>query len=308
MKTTAEGLPAELEVIERGWLSANNIVFRGRDQTAVVDTGYVTHAAQTVALIELALAGRPLDLVLNTHLHSDHCGGNAALRRRYPDARTLIPPGESAAVRDWDSAALSFDATGELCERFGFDGLLEPGREIVLGDRPWQIHAARGHDPHSIVLFEPRSKTLLSADALWENGFGVVFPELHGGDAFDEVAATLDMIEQLAPLHVVPGHGGIFHDCAGALVKARRRLQGFQQDPLKHARHGFKVLLKFKLMELQTWPLEDLLEWVRKTPYAGQIQRRFFAASTLEELSKEIIAELAAVGAAKVDGAKILNS
>jgi hypothetical protein len=32
---------------------------------------------------------------------------------------------------------------------------------------------------------------LISADALWENGFGVVFPELEGDDAFAIVAATL---------------------------------------------------------------------------------------------------------------------
>ena len=38
---------------------------------------------------------RPLDLLLNTHLHSDHCGGNAALQARHPGVRTLIPPGQA---------------------------------------------------------------------------------------------------------------------------------------------------------------------------------------------------------------------
>jgi glyoxylase-like metal-dependent hydrolase (beta-lactamase superfamily II) len=45
-----------------------------------------------------------------------------------------------------------------------------------------------GHDPHSVILFEPVSRVLISADALWERGFGVIFPELEGVEAFDEVA------------------------------------------------------------------------------------------------------------------------
>ena len=107
--TAADGLlPAGLQVFERGWLSSNNVLFTGREQTAVVDTGYATHAAQTVALVDGALGGRPLDLLLNTHLHSDHCGGNAALQARHPGVRTLIPPGEAAAVKAWDEDALSY--------------------------------------------------------------------------------------------------------------------------------------------------------------------------------------------------------
>ena len=35
-------------VLERGWLSSNNVLLRGRLGTAVVDSGYWTHSAQTV--------------------------------------------------------------------------------------------------------------------------------------------------------------------------------------------------------------------------------------------------------------------
>ncbi|MGO4395909.1 MBL fold metallo-hydrolase [Variovorax sp. M-6] len=303
----ADGLPAQLQVFERGWLSANNILFTGREQTALVDTGYVTHSKQTVALIESALAGRPLDLLLNTHLHSDHCGGNAALQRRYPTVRSLIPPGEAASVRRWDEDALSFRPTGQCCDRFRFDGLLEPGRQMQLGEVAWEIHAAKGHDPHSIILFEPASKTLISADALWENGFGVVFPELLGEASFEEVAATLDLIEALGPLRVIPGHGSVFHDAPGALRKARSRLDGFARDPVKHARHALKVLLKFKLLELQAIGQAEWSAWLAQTPYFERIRARFFDALTLNELTSGVLDELVAVGAASVEGPKILN-
>ena len=61
-------LPPEITVLERGWLSANNILFVGHHDTAIVDTGYCSHAGQTVELVRNVLQGRPLDRILNTHL------------------------------------------------------------------------------------------------------------------------------------------------------------------------------------------------------------------------------------------------
>jgi glyoxylase-like metal-dependent hydrolase (beta-lactamase superfamily II) len=83
-----------LQIFERGWLSSNNILFIGKERSALVDTGYCTHAAQTLNLVQHELKGRPLDDIVNTHLHSDHCGGNAALQAQYPKVQTSIPSGQ----------------------------------------------------------------------------------------------------------------------------------------------------------------------------------------------------------------------
>lgn len=258
---------AGVTCLERGWLSANNILIRGDGPTALVDSGYATHAHQTVALVASALDGAPLDLLLNTHLHSDHCGGNAQLQSAYPALQTLIPPGQAASVSHWDPVALTFEPTGQFCPQFSHQGLLTPGTAIQLGSLSWQIHAAKGHDPHSIVLFQAEHRLLISADALWENGFGIVFPELEGLSAFDEVADTLDLIEALSPTTVLPGHGRVFHDVAGALARARSRLEQFVNQPDKHRRHALKVLIKFKLLEWQSVSVERLLDWVLATHY-----------------------------------------
>ena len=53
-------LPESLHVLERGWLSSNNILCFDGEQATLVDSGYVTHAAQTVALVRAALGGRRL--------------------------------------------------------------------------------------------------------------------------------------------------------------------------------------------------------------------------------------------------------
>ena len=301
-------LPPEITVFERGWLSSNNILFTGeRSGAALVDTGYCSHGEQTLALVQSALGGRPLERILNTHLHSDHCGGNAALQQAWPQVHTAIPPGQAAHVRDWDPYALSYTPTGQNCPKFRCDALLQPGTEELLGDRPWQVHAAPGHDPHSIVLFEPQDRILISADALWENGFGVVFPELEGNEAFAEVAATFDLIEHLAPRTVIPGHGPVFHDAARALAVARKRLDGFASNPGKHALYAAKVLLKYKLLEWQRIPLADLYAWAIATPYFGALRARHFGDQPEDQWLQGLADDLVRSGAARREGDWLVN-
>jgi glyoxylase-like metal-dependent hydrolase (beta-lactamase superfamily II) len=300
-------LPPDLLVLERGWLSSNNVVFRGRDEAAVVDSGYWTHADQTVELVTRAAGNLPVRLLLNTHLHSDHCGGNRALQAVHGGLRTLIPPGPAQAVREWDVEALTYGPTGQHCPRFGFDATLQPGQVVRLGAREWQIHAAPGHDPHSIILFEPNSGTLISADALWENGFGVVFQELEGERAFDEVADTLALIERLAPAVVIPGHGALFADVPAALARARSRLEAYRADPQRHAAHAAKVLLKFKLLELQQATVDDLCRWAESAPYFELMRRRWFAEPTVGALIPRLLMELARSGAARIEGATVFD-
>ncbi len=304
-----------MRFFERGWLSANNILFDGPDGTALVDSGYVTHAEQTLALVAHALGGRPLQRLLNTHLHSDHCGGNAALQARYPQLVTLIPPGQADAVRAWDQARLSYRSTGQCCERFRFDGLLTPGQTVSLGGRSWEIHAAPGHDPDAVLLFEPCSRVLISGDALWQHGLGVVFPELDGEPGFAAAGATLDLIERLAPCVVIPGHGSPFGDAdhaeahrptlavATALAVARQRLAQFAADPARHRRYGLKVLLKFKLLEWQRHPLQAVHAWARDVPYLVRLHARHGQGQPFGTWLDAIIDELCASGAAqRADG------
>lgn len=262
-----------IHFIERGWLSANMILIGGDARgPLVVDTGYATHTDQTVALVEHELQAsrhvRPRALV-NTHLHSDHCGGNAALQAQY-GCPAWIPPAEFDAASRWDENSLSYLDTGQQCPRFTPHERLEPGQCIEHGDQRWDVHAAPGHDPASVVLHESRLGLLISADTLWERGFGIVFPEVAArpalGEAFLEVERTLDLIEALAPKHVLPGHGPQFTDVSKALIEARGRLAYFRAEPVRHALHAAKALLVYHLLEFRHQDWTTLNFWMSSTP------------------------------------------
>lgn len=309
---TTPTLPEGLSVFERGWLSSNNVLLHGHgdgEPATLVDASHCLHGAQTVALVRHALRpGEALAAVVNTHLHSDHCGGNAALQRAF-GAHIVIPPGEADAVARWDEDALSYRATGQRMERFAHDALLRPGQTLQVGARSWTAFAAPGHDPHSLILFDADDGVLISADALWANGFGVVFPELDGEQAFDDVAAVLDLIERLAPRLVIPGHGAPFGDVREALARARSRLAGFVAEPARHARHAAKVLLKYHLLEERQQPLPVLRAWWAATPLAQRIWQRLGGPDgSVDAWGERLVDELVASGALTRQDGLILDA
>ncbi len=297
-------LLAGISVLERGWLSSNNVLLHGAPGEAgawLIDSSHVNHAEQTVARVRETLAGQPLAGIANTHLHSDHCGGNAALARAF-GLRARVPAPLLRAVRDWDEERLSYRATGQLCERFEAGGAIAAGDVIEVGGRRWEALAAPGHDPDSLMFFDAAHGVLLSADALWEQGFGVVFPEVAGEPGFDDVGATLDLIERLPLRMVIPGHGRPFDDVAGALARARARLRAFQTEPARHARHAVKVLLKYHLMEVGAQSRQDLLQWAQAAPLLQGVTRYAAPGSSVEGLCQALLDELVAAGALKREG------
>lgn len=290
-------LPASLRVFERGWLSSNNVLMIDEHRTALVDTGYATHAEQTLALVRHALDHggnrRALDLIVNTHLHSDHCGGNTRLQAQWPACATLVPAAGASAVREWDEARLTFRATSQTCERFGFTGTLAAGDRLTLGGFEWQAIGAPGHDPDSLILYAAEPRVLISADALWENGFGVIFPELDGASGFAEQHAVLEAIAQLDIGTVIPGHGAPFANVGAALERAFSRLAWLRADPARNARNALKVLIVFKLLEVRAMSFDALEALVGEASMlraaAAQLAPRAAWPALLRGLAAELV-------------------
>ncbi len=299
-------LPAGMHVFERGWLSANNILFHGTQETVLVDSGYLTHAPQTLALVQHVLQERPLKRVINTHLHSDHCGGNAALQAAY-GCHISIPHAQADNVNRWDETALHFKTTGQQCPRFSFHDTLRDGDTLLLNHLSWQVLAAPGHDPHALIFYCAQEGILISGDALWEKGFGVIFPELEGDSGFAETRATLELISALDIRLVIPGHGAPFHHVKQALAFAFSRIDYLQQDPRRNAENSVKVLIKFLLLERQTIPLAELPDMMTNIKLLAECNRRYFHLSA-PALADWCTAQLVRAGVARVTDHMLVNA
>jgi len=260
-------LPDTIRVIERGWLSSNNILCFDSNAATLIDSGYAGHATQTVELVKSALAGRHLTRLINTHSHSDHIGGNAALQQTF-GCRIEIPFGIEQHILAWDEEALLLAPAAQHAERFRHDGVVRPGDELTLGELDWQAHAAPGHDRDALMFHCPDAGLLISGDALWENGFGIVFGELLGhAGALAETRATLDQIAALQVDTVIPGHGRPFGDVPAALERAYRRIDAFAADPARMAKNALKACFIFNLLDLQILPRAQLEAHLAGVPF-----------------------------------------
>jgi glyoxylase-like metal-dependent hydrolase (beta-lactamase superfamily II) len=294
-------LPPQLHVFVRDWLSSNNILLKGRDEHVLIDSGYARHAPLTLALLagERGLGRAPLAKLVNTHCHSDHVGGNAAIVRRYA-CTVAVPEAEVPLVERWDRRALLYDYCDHQIERFAVDHALPADTTHVWGDLEWQALAAPGHDMGALVFYNPEHRILISGDALWEHGFGFVMPDEIDPGALPATRATIEMLARLDIRVVIPGHGEPFTDVARALDHAMQRVVAFEADNLRVARHALKVNFMFALLDKQRMPLAGMGAYMERVDIYREFNALFFRLPPAQ-LALLLIGELEKAGAARRD-------
>ena len=190
---------------------------RAAGVTAVVDPG---ESDPVMAVIDRDFGGR-LDLILNTHHHGDHTGGNLALKSRY---------GSRIIGHEADRARLP-----------GLDVGLEIGESFPLGTHNLSLIDCRGHTRAHIAFYDQQSQSLFCGDALFSLGCGRLFE----GTAAEAWESLLRLRSLAAATMVYCGHeytasNGVFalaldpdnHSLQQRLAEvARLRSQGLATVP-----------------------------------------------------------------------------
>ncbi|WP_341646173.1 MBL fold metallo-hydrolase [Thauera sp. SDU_THAU2] len=305
--STPPRLPDTLRVLERGWLSANNVLLFDGGEATLVDSGYVTHAEQTVALLHAALEGRHLGSLINTHSHSDHIGGNAAVQRAFGCSIT-VPKGMAQAVADWDETALLLSVIDQAGEPFRADATLDAGDRFVAGELEWQAIATPGHDMDALAYYNAERRILMSGDALWRDGFGILFGDVLGtGDALGEARRTLETIGRLAVDVVLPGHGAPFAEFDDALERAFARLRAFEADGARMARNAIRACITFRLLDVRSMALDELPRHLDETPLYRAANQRFLGLDP-DALAAWLVKELERAGVARREHGALVAS
>lgn len=294
---SAPRLPDSLAVLERGWLSSNCIVGFDGDEATLVDSGYATHAESTAYLLGYLLGKRRLARLVNTHVHSDHMGGNALIRARHA-CPVVVPAACTARLDAWDEDALILRPAGQTAERFAWDATLAPGESFVMGGLEWTAIAVPGHDAGMLAFHNPDKRLLISSDALWQHGFGILFPALEGSvEVFAEQRATLERLGRLSVDLVIPGHGAPFVEFDAALAEANSRLAAQEARADRLAMHALKALLMFRLLDLRRLERARLPEFLAALPMFLEVNRRFLGDLPVDTLAERLASELVAQGA-----------
>jgi glyoxylase-like metal-dependent hydrolase (beta-lactamase superfamily II) len=295
-----------LDVLVRGWLNANQIVgWQPGQPGQIVDAGYYTHAQATVAALAAHRSARNGYATLyNTHCHSDHMGGNAAIARAF-GCSIAVPVGEAQHISPWDPQKLWLEQTGQGAEVFIPERTLQVGEGLQLGPYRFEALAAPGHAMEAMLFWCAAERIVITGDALWEHGTGFVWPQ-QGDNLYVKAAlAALDTIATLAPAIVIPGHGEPFTDVTPAIERARSKLNAFSKDPAKAARYTTKAFFVFNLLEHGAWSIEEARRAYRTFTVHEQLCQTFLATSA-EAYFDVMLGSLIAGGAVRRDGQQIV--
>ena len=142
-------------------------------------------------------------LIVNTHAHWDHIGGNAAMMD-YTNAPLAIHKDEIPLLRNKGGADIWNIPLRPSPEP---DHFLIPGESLTIGRLTFKILFTPGHTPGHISLYEAEQKALFDGDVLFNQGIGRT--DLPGGSTQD-IMDTLQNVLMKLPndVTVYPGHGG----------------------------------------------------------------------------------------------------
>ena len=229
---------------------SNITVSTGPDGTLLVDDEYAALTPKVRAALA-ELRSSPVRLIVNTHWHDDHTGGNEAFAR---DGALIIAQ-EDAGRRMQSDQVLSLYGPQKAYPpaawpAITFDkslGLRWNGDDIDV------IHVGPAHTDGDAIVFFHRQNVIATGDLFV--GFiyrPPYFDDLNGGSAHGMIAAADTLLKLVdARTIVVPGHGDVtdragLQDYRDRLVAIRDRItdgiaRGLSEDQVValHPTEGF---------------------------------------------------------------------
>ena len=253
--------------MQRGWHNANHILLLGGTGPVLVDSGGDEDGAVLLEMIkDEGVNAAALSLIVSTHSHWDHIGGNRTLK-----TLSGAPLAASALTADWfarqERRLTWLDYFAVPFEFVPADIIWQDGDEVQLGEFRWQVIAIPGHAPDAIALYQPEHKLLISADALHLNDCGIINVVVHGWEALDAAATTIDRLQQLDIALALPGHGPLITDVPASLERIATMLAQFRAEPEKLYRHLVHRVFIATVLARQPVSRSALLDWMLALPW-----------------------------------------
>jgi glyoxylase-like metal-dependent hydrolase (beta-lactamase superfamily II) len=187
---------------EQGMLDCNTYIIKG-SPGVIIDPGNPQYLATRVgAMHQDGIDPADIGIIVNTHLHIDHCGANEAFKR-LSGAKIALHPVQKQNYRlaVVDGARLF----GMEPIEFKDDYLLE-GDSLKAGEFEIELIPAPGHSPDGVCFYYKKEKILICGDVLFEMNTGRV--DLPGGNG-NALKKSIESLARLEIEYLLPGHMGV---------------------------------------------------------------------------------------------------
>jgi glyoxylase-like metal-dependent hydrolase (beta-lactamase superfamily II) len=187
---------------EQGMLDCNTYVING-SPGIIIDPGNEGFVAARVdGLRKDGIDPADIGIIVNTHLHLDHCGANEAFKK-LSGAKIALHP-----VQKKNYQLVVIDGTrlfGMEPSKFTEDYLLDDSL-LEAGGIELELIPSPGHSPDCVCFYLRKEKVLLCGDVLFEMNTGRV--DLPGGNG-DDLKKSIESLSKLDIEYLLPGHMGV---------------------------------------------------------------------------------------------------
>lgn len=181
--------------------SSNSYIIVDED-TAIIDPGTFKSYTNLIGLMRND-GIKSVDIVLNTHLHKDHCESNEMFLRK--------------------GALLGFSEKDLSISLYNYKSDIKLGKFLCLGKLDIEIIRTPGHSPGSLTYYLQEYGAAITGDLIFENGFPGRF-DLYGCNKNDLIK-SLEKIRDLEPEYILPGHLRIMKGRSGIYMLLEKAIE-----------------------------------------------------------------------------------
>ena len=192
---------------------AISFLILGEKRAAMFDTGL---GIGDIKRVVLSLTSLPI-VVLNSHTHDDHVGGNWEFTAIYGmdtnftriNAKGSTADAQAELAPGWLCGPLpaGFDAKTYATRPFHITRWIHDGDTVDLGGRALQVISTPGHTPDAICLLDRKNGLLFTGDTFYAGSIWLYRTETDL-DAYvhsvERIAALAPQLHLLLPSHNVP--------------------------------------------------------------------------------------------------------
>lgn len=228
----------------------------GKEKALLFDTGM---GIASIRKVVTELVTLPV-VVLNSHTHPDHVGGNAEFPEIWgvntkftlanaagysdPEMRAWVQPDHLCSA-----LPQGFHPDSYQVRPFEIKQFVDDGEQIDLGDRTLEVIFTPGHTPDSLCLLDRRNRLLFTGDTFYPGPIYLYSPETDF-DAYTRSIARLrklkSSLDLLLPAHNVPVASPNYLDLVADAVSriAAGKITPREKDGLKEYEFdGFSIIL-----------------------------------------------------------------
>ncbi len=286
---------------QRTFPSANMTLIRGAEPI-LIDTGFGSDFPATESLLtEAGIPPQNVGLVVNTHYHSDHVGGNHRLQTQHGKPIAAVYS-EAALIKNRDPLSCSAEWLRQPIEPYSVDRMLHGGDELSSGTVALEVLHTPGHTLGHLSFYVSDQQILILGDVVHADDVSWINNFREGAGALERMMETLGNLLNIPAKLAVSGHGPVHQQPHEAIRRALDRYERWRKSPERVAWHAMKRIYSYALMLQDGIPREDVPTYLSECPWFIDYARSYFQSSAADFVQPFVDEMLRSGAAAWVDG------